>query len=151
MMTESTPSRENAATRSAHRVVAAVRENLGRKDDDDKIETNVRSLRNLTSIIENLIEEVQAARASANSCGDCMGGLIDGVRLWVLSDRFEDLKKSAEETAVRAEKYEDYLRTISAISLDDQPEVSIFADWRGVAFKMQAIAENALQSGERKN
>lgn len=102
------------------------------KSDETPIETNIGSLRGLADLIGALVDD-------ARRCGglDCMGRSIDGTKLWITRDRFEDIER-------RAALYQAALRTIANAADQSGGEYGMLVDWQGTVDALSATARRAL-------
>jgi hypothetical protein len=139
MHAQSAQSRLEPLINVAQRALMALRGTVEEKSDQSAIETDVRSLRGVATVIEGLCTEVV-------KCGGegCMGRAIDGIRLWVADDQYQQAKARAIEAEARAERLEAALRNIAEADAAALPEVAMFWDWQAAAQCLQQTARNAL-------
>lgn len=116
---------------TGQRAAETLARSMADKPADAPIETNAGSLRGLAEVIGALVGE-------ANRCGgvDCMGRSIDGMKLWVTRDRFEEIES-------RAARYEATLRAI-ARAAEAGGDMDMLIDWQGTARAMSTSAQQAL-------
>ena len=114
------------------RAAETLAQSVAGKPAETPIETNAGSLRGLADVIEALLEE-------ANRCGDidCMGRSIDGTKLWVTRDRFEEVER-------RVARAESTLRAIAGAVQSDGGEMDMLIDWQGTARALAEAAQEAL-------
>lgn len=119
---------------TGRRAAETLAQSMADKSADAAIETNAGSLRGLAEVIGALVDE-------ANRCGgiDCMGRSVDGTRLWVTRDRFEEVER-------RAERHEATLRAIAAAVQPDGGDMDMLIDWQGTARALAAAAQRALDN-----
>lgn len=131
----------------AEGAIEAVRTSLQGHGDDDLIQTNARSLRNMAGLIDEL-RQCAAKLASAERPGcddpDCMGRVVDGVRTWVPMRHFEAARIAAMEAANNVERYREGLRNIAEQPLSHAPEHAILCDWEGVTQSLRRFAAEIL-------
>lgn len=118
---------------TGRRASQTLAQSMADKPGEAAIETNVGSLRGLAEVIGALVDE-------ANRCGgiDCMGRSVDGTKLWVTRDRFEEVER-------RASRYEATLRAIAAAVQADGGEMDMLIDWQVTARALAAAARQALE------
>lgn len=102
------------------------------KPTEAAVETNVGSLRGLAGVLEALVDD-------AERCGglDCMGRSVDGTKLWVTRDRFEEVER-------RAARLESSLRAIADAVDASGGELDMLIDWQGTARALSEAARRAL-------
>lgn len=128
-----------ALLQTARRALTALRGTVEQKADQSAIETDVRSLRGMATVIEGLCGEVV-------KCGGegCMGRAIDGMKLWVAHDQYQQTKARLALAEARLEGLEAALRGIAEADAAALPEVALFFDWQAVAQRFQQTARDAL-------
>lgn len=131
----------------AEGAISAVRTSLVNHEDDDIIQTNARSLRNMAALVEEL-SRCAATLASAERTGcndpDCMSRTVDGVRTWVPMPQFEAARLAAAEAVRSVERFREGLRNIAEQPLSHAPEHALLCDWEGVALSLQRFAAELL-------
>ena len=128
-----------ALLQTARRALTALLGTVEQKPDQSAIETDVRSLRGMATVIEGLCGEVV-------KCGGegCMGRTIDGIRLWVAHDQYQAAQARLALAEARAGQLEAALRGIAEADAESLPEVALFFDWQAVAQRFQQAARDAL-------
>jgi hypothetical protein len=128
-----------ALLQTARRALTALLGTVEQKPDQSAIETDVRSLRGMATVIEGLCGEVV-------KCGGegCMGRTIDGMRLWVAHDQYQQMKTRLASIEAHVERLEAALRGIAETDAETLPEVALFFDWQAAAQRFQQAARDAL-------
>jgi len=136
----------------ARRAVTAIRENLGQHADDDIIETNVRSLRNLAGIIEILLEQAHAGRKigaqavnallpeDAMGIGEAEERVPGKPSYWVPLPFFQ--AERARNLAARSERdaFQRTLQEIAQRPMGGHAAMAILFDWEQIAREFQSLA-----------
>lgn len=140
-MQSSNPDPHTEALACADRAIDALAQSLDGKPDDAPIETDVRSLRGLASVVDDL-------RGGLRRCGgtECFGHGEGGFRSWVRSELLgrETARAAAAEERMR-ELESALARVVEAVTLP-QDQDDIFWDWRGAAAFARSVGGAALSS-----
>lgn len=135
----SNPDPHTEALACADRAIAALTQSLDGKPDETSIETDVRSLRGLASVVDEL-------RGGLRRCGgsECFGHGEGGFRAWVRSELLARETARAAAAQERARELEAALaRVVEAVTLP-QDQDDIFWDWRGAAAYARSVGGAAL-------
>lgn len=134
--------------RKSAMAVTAIRDNLADNSDDDMIETNVRSLRNLSEIIASLAAIVkQGVSSDSEDLPDdptLKPFNSDEFRFWVPADHHQKVRAAATAARQQRDRYREALKSIAEDSYAPGPEFAMLCDWEETTRNLRTIARSHL-------
>lgn len=134
--------------RKSSMAVTAIQDNLAGSQDDDMIETNVRSLRNLSEIIVGLtaiLKDCPTLDSEDRPAGTTLKRFnSEEFRFWVPVEHHEKVRAAADAARQERDAYREGLRRIAEDSYAGGPELAILCDWEETTRHLRKIARSHL-------